>query len=143
MEQGVLAYSLMISTPGVSEASRRRSRGSLVKIASPRRAALATTAASTTSATLVFPQSSPADLASASSSGSTEQAFTTCASRACRGPRQDWASAAAGMTGTMPRATASLQNDQKLRSLRSAAISAPASNVSPASATSPAPVPAR
>lgn len=51
-------------------ASRRRSLGSLVSTASPRRDASATTAASTTSEILAFPHSSPHAFASASSSGS-------------------------------------------------------------------------
>ena len=122
---------------GHLRSSRRRSRGSLVSTASPRRAALAITLASTMSETLALAQSSPALFASASSSGSTVQAFTICASRACRGPRQACASAAAGMTGTISRATLSLQNTQKLRSFRSPAIKAPVSSVNPASATSP------
>ena len=129
---------------GETNAARwRRSEGSDVRMASPRRLAPATTAASTTSLVPARPQSSPAARARDSSSGSVAHVEASRAIRAFRDPRQVCARTTAGMVSWLSFCWRSSMSRQTRRSRRSKAMRAPASRVIPAktSASPPALLP--
>ncbi len=115
----------------IAEAIRHRSCGSLVTTRSSRDSALTTTAASTRSRPSATARASPAERACSSVNGSMRQPCNSRDNCACGPPRQTWPSTTVGSVGRSSRASRRRCSAHTEEELRSAAIRAPASYVTP------------